>query len=120
MIKRTIDLLVYSAALSKVVERIIFNQIKKYIEPFFYNLLTGFGKNHNTQHCLLKMLENWKEASDKGNFVDAVFKDFSKTFDPLNHGLLMLEAYGLNSPKNIRSNVTQRLQRMDVNNSFNL
>ena len=31
--------------------------------------LTGFCKNHNTQHSLPKMLENIKEALDKGNSV---------------------------------------------------
>ena len=81
----------------KVFERIIFNQINEYIEPFLSNLLTGFRKNHNTQHCLLKMLEKWKEALDKGNFVDAIFMDLSKAFDTLNHDLLIakLEAYEL-------------------------
>ena len=42
---------------SKVYERIIFNQISTYFEPYFSSFLTGFRKNHNTQHPLLKMLE---------------------------------------------------------------
>ena len=33
---------------SKVYERIIFNQISAYFEPLFSTLLTGFRKNHNT------------------------------------------------------------------------
>ena len=75
--------------MSQVFERIIFSQINEYIEPFLSNLLIGVRKNHNTQHCLLKMLEKWKEALDKGNFVDAVFMDLSKAFDTLNHALLI-------------------------------
>ena len=63
--------------MSNVFERIIFNQINKYIEPFLFNLLTGFHKNHNTQLCLLKMLEKWKEALDKDNWVVAIFMDLS-------------------------------------------
>ena len=61
------------------------------------NLLSRFRKKHNTQHCLLKMLEKWKEALDKGNFVDAIFMDLSKAFDILNHDRLIkkLEVYGL-------------------------
>ena len=59
------------------------------------------------QHCLLKMSEKWKEALDKGNFVDAIFMDLSKAFDTLNHDLVIakLEAYGLstNSPRCIHS-----------------
>ena len=49
---------------SKVYERIIFNQISTYFEPYFSSFLTGFRKNYNTQHSLLKMLELWKEALD--------------------------------------------------------
>ena len=33
------------------------------------------------------MLENIKEALDKGNSVSAIFMDLSKAFDTLNHDL---------------------------------
>ena len=51
--------------ISKVFERLIYNQFNEYIEPFLSKLLTGFRKNHNTQHSLLRMLENFQEALDK-------------------------------------------------------
>ena len=96
---------------SKVYERIIFNQISTYFEAYFSNFLTGFRKNHNTQHSLLKMLELWKEALDKGKSVDAIFMDLSKAFDALHHDLLIakLEAYGFseNSLNYIQSYFTQ-------------
>ena len=81
---------------SKVYERIIFNQISTYFEAYFSSFLTGFRKNHNTQHSLLKMLELWKEALEKGQSVGAIFMDLSKAFDTLNHDLSIakLEAYG--------------------------
>ena len=110
--------------MSKVFERIIFNQINEYIEPFLFNLLNRFRKNRNTLQCLLKMLEKWEEASDKGNFVYVIFMDLSKAFDTLNHDLLIpkLEAYGLsiNSFRYIRRYLNQRLQRTGANNSFTL
>ena len=34
--------------ISKAYERIIFNQIRTYCEPYFSSFLTGFRKNHNT------------------------------------------------------------------------
>ena len=51
--------------ISKVFERLIYNQFHEYIEPFLSKLLTGFRKNHNTQHSLLRILENFQEALDK-------------------------------------------------------
>ena len=82
--------------ISKVYERIIFNQIGTYFELYFSSFLTGFYKKHNTQHSLLKMLELWKEALDKGNSIGAIFMDLSKAFEILNHDLLIakLQAYG--------------------------
>ena len=104
--------------MSKAFERIIYNQIIKYIEPFLSNLLTGFRKNHNTQHSLLKMLESFKEALDKGNSVSAIFMDLSKAFDTLNIDLLIakLEAYGfsVNSLSSIHSYLNKRLQKTNV------
>ena len=40
---------------SKVYERIVFNQTSTFFESYFSSLLTGFCKNHNTNHSLLKM-----------------------------------------------------------------
>ena len=110
--------------MSKVFERIIYNQINEYIEPFLSNLLTGFRKNHNTQHSLLKMLESFKEALDKGNSVSAIFMDLSKAFDTLNHDLLIakFEPYGfsVNSLSYIHSYLNKRLQKTNVNNNYSL
>ena len=109
---------------SKVYERIIFNQISTYFEPYFSSFLTDFRKNHNTQHSLLKILELWKEALDKGRSVGAIFMDLSKAFDTLNHDLLIakLKAYGFseNSLNYIQSYLRNRLQRTNVDNNFSL
>ena len=109
--------------ISKVYERIIFNQISTYFEPYFSSFLTGFRKNHNTQHSLLKML-NYEEALDKGKSVGAIFMDLSKAFDTLNYDLLIakLEAYGFseNALNYIQSYLRNRLQRTNVNNNFSL
>ena len=48
---------------------------------------------------LFKMLENFKEALDKGKSVSAIFLDLSKVSDTLNHDLLTakLEANGFSA-----------------------
>ena len=46
--------------LSKVFEKRIYSQINTYMSDNFSKYVTGFRKNHNTQHALLNMIENWK------------------------------------------------------------
>ena len=60
--------------------RIILNQISTYFEAYFSNFFTGFCKDHNTQHSLLKLLEPCKEAIDKGKSVAAIIMDLSKAY----------------------------------------
>ena len=51
---------------SKVFERIMYMQIDTFMRDKLSKLLTGFRKNHSTQHCLMSMLEMWKNTLDKG------------------------------------------------------
>ena len=43
--------------MSKVFERIMYQQIENFMKDKFSNHLTGFRKNHRTQHCLMCMPE---------------------------------------------------------------
>ena len=87
----------------------------EYIESFLSKVLTGFCTKHNTQHSLLKKLENFKEALHKDNSVSGIFMELSKTFDTLNHELLIakLEAYGFSakSLSYLHSYLNKRLQK---------
>ena len=85
--------------LSKVFEKLIYYQIKRYISGKFSKYLAGFCRNHNTQHALLNMIENWKSNLSKTNKIEAIFTDLSKDFDTLDHFLLIakFETYGFNS-----------------------
>ena len=109
---------------SKIYERILFNQINDYIEPYLSELLTGFRKNHGTQHSLMRMIEDWKKLLDKGYHIGVVYMDLSKAFDVLKHDLLLakLEAYGFtyDSIRYIQSYLTDRMQRTNVNSQFSI
>ena len=50
---------------SKVSERIMYMQTDTFIRVKLSKLLTGFRKNPSTQHCLMSMLEMWKNTLDK-------------------------------------------------------
>ena len=46
--------------LSKVFERVIHNQLGKYMDTFLNKLLCGFRKAHSTKHALFKLLQRWQ------------------------------------------------------------
>ena len=51
--------------------------------------LTGFRKNHWSQHALLKMIETWKTKLNVGQKVGVIDIDLSRAFDSLNRELLI-------------------------------
>ena len=65
------------------------------------------------------MLENFKEALEKGNSVSAIFMGLFKTFNTLNHDLLIakVDAHGFSA--NSVSHI-HRLQKTNVSCDFSL
>ena len=68
------------------------------------------------------MLEKWKRSIDRGKVFGALLKDLSKSFDCLNHDLLIakLNAYDFSLPalRLIHDYLLNRKQRTRVNNSY--
>ena len=108
--------------LSKVFERIIYKQINEYMENKLSKFITGFRKLHGTQHSMVTMLENWKKALDKKEYICVLFMDLSKAFDTINHDLLLakLHAYGfsINALNLMCSYLKNRKQRVQINSNF--
>ena len=61
----------------------MYTQINNFMENKLSVFLAGFRKNHNTQRCLVSMIENWKDTLNKGEFVAAKFIDLSNIFGKL-------------------------------------
>ena len=82
--------------LSKGFERVIYNQLGKYMDTFLNKLLCGFRKAHSTQHALIKLLQRWQELDNSG-LTGTILMDLSKAYDCLPHDLIIakFEAYGL-------------------------
>ena len=109
-------------AVSKIFERVLFNQLNAFIEPKFSNLLCGFRKGHSTQHALLRLLKRWQACLDKNEIVGTILMDLSKAYDCLNHELLIakLQAYGIGGPALllIYDYLKKRKQRVKIGSIF--
>ena len=52
--------------LSKVYERLMYNQISPYFDSVFSKFQCGIRNGFNAQHCFLTMVEKWRKALDEG------------------------------------------------------
>ena len=50
----------------------------EFMNPMLSKYITGFRKNHNTQHTFLKMIETWKSKVNCGNKIGALIMDCHK------------------------------------------
>ena len=82
--------------ISKIFERVLFEQIEKFSEKMLSPKLCGFRKGHSTQHALLNLLKNWQKTLDKSGVIGTILMDLSKAYDCLPHDLVIakLAAYG--------------------------
>ena len=108
--------------LSKVFEKVIYDQLSQYLDKYLNSLLCGFRKAHSSQHALFKLLQAWQEELDKSSFVGTILMDLSKVCDSLPYDLLVakFEAYGTvkNGLNLIHNYLTNRKQRTKISSSY--
>ena len=108
--------------LSKVFERLLYDQLSEYSKKCLNTLLCGFRKAHSTQHALFKLLYAWQEELYKSGFVGKILMDLSKAYDCLPHDLLVakFEPYGIDKTGlNLIDNyLPNRKQRTKINSSY--
>ena len=107
--------------ISKTYEKCMYKQMPDYLGKFFSKFQCGFCQGISAQHCLLVMMEKWKNSVDKGKTFGALLADISKAFDCLPHDLIIakLNAYGfsLSTSKLIHNYLSHRKQRTKRNSS---
>ena len=107
--------------INKVFETILLKRLTKFWERL--NLFTefqfGFRTKHYTNHAITCVYETILEELDNQKSVCGIFLDFAKTFDFVNHQILLdkLDHYGIrgNANKLLKSYLTNRYQ-CTVNN----
>ncbi len=76
---------------SKIIEKIIFSQIYKYLEGnnIISDHQSGFRPLNSTLTALLKVTIVWLKNMDEGKIKVAVFLDLKKAFDTVDHDILI-------------------------------
>jgi len=106
-------------AISKIFEKIIYNQLYDYFQNFklFYRSQYGFRNGHSTEAASLELIDRILTEMDNGKIPICIFLDLSKAFDTLDHNILLnkLNYYGVkNTASNLLSSyLTNREQYVD-------
>ena len=73
---------------SKVSEVVICESLGKHLAKDSQSNQWGFKKSLSTESLLLYLTETWKYQIENGKVIGAIFIDFTKAFDSVNHSIL--------------------------------
>ena len=105
---------------SKMLQRIMYNRLQKHLndQNILYDQKFGFQTGHSTEHAIAQLVDQVYEALEKNEYTLGVFIDLPKTFDTVDHSILLkkLELYGITDRKYawIKSNLSNRLQYIQI------
>ena len=86
-------------ALSKIVEKVVCNQLYSYFNTYklLHKSQHGFRKLHSTETAAFEFIDRISNVLDSGELPIAIFLDLSKAFDTLDHSIILhkLIFYGI-------------------------
>ena len=109
--------------ISKIIEKLIHTRLTIFLNKsnILYERQFGYRPNHSMAHALLEITEKIKEACDSVKYACGVFLDLQKSFDTVNHDILLkkLNYYGIREIANnwFCSFLSDRMQFTSINKS---
>ena len=77
----------------------MYNHLISFIdkEDILYKFQFGFRKSHSTNHAIISLVEKVNQALDSGKVLVGIFLDLKKTFNTVDHKILVdkLFKYGI-------------------------
>lgn len=88
------------SAIPKLFEKLVYDKISSIINPLLNEQQHGFRKGRSTTTNLMLFTSDVLCDMEKGHQIDAVYTDFSKAFDSVDHNLLKfkLNSFGITGP----------------------
>ena len=76
---------------SKIIEKSIHFQIENFLnkKKLIYMYQSGFRTNHSTDLCIAQLIDFVATGMDKEMHTGMILVDFQKSFDTLDHGVLL-------------------------------
>ena len=109
-------------SLSKVYEKLIYQQLNTFFENKLSPILCGFRSRYSTQHALLNLINKWYSCLDNSGAVGTILMELSKAFDCLLRELILakLHAYGVDmkSLKLLQDYLCNRTQRVNLDSTL--
>ena len=108
---------------SKLLEKLMHKRLSDYLNKYniLYDHQFGFQKGKSTEHVALDLYANIIKAIEKHEKTCAIFLDFAKAFDTVNHDILVrkLEQYGIRgeSLEWFKSSLENRKQFVNINSN---
>ena len=107
---------------SKVLESFVGRWMLEAIGDRFDKKQFGAIRGRSTSHALVDILHNWHRALDERQSVRAVFVDYAKAFDHVDHPTVMRKLAALGVPliilRWLHSFLMDRQQRVKIGDSF--
>ena len=107
--------------LAKPLEKHVQKCLLEYMENnnLFHEFQSGFRENHSCSSAINSLVNTWISSINSHNFTGAVFLDFKKAFDLVNHDILLkkMDIYMKNneSLSFFKSYLSNRYQYVSVN-----